>query len=346
MLMKVYVIHPMISSIEQLLKFLHMENTFDLTWDMEAPELLMASEWIYFKKEYFEQFKLLTATAKIRVFLALEAMSPDWNLFDYAIGYDNHLTNGDRFIRLISPFDFFNSFVSTRENSITTLEQAKVELSRKTGFCNFLYSNSHAHPMRDKLFYAISEYKRVDSLGKHLNNVGQMGTGFAGHSMECVPLKSRYKFSIASENAEYAGYTSEKLLTSLEAHTVPIYFGNPDISEDINPKAFINASDFRTMDELVDYVRKVDEDDDLWCQYVLQPWMLEDQMEHHEKRNVDYNQKVISLLSGGGKRRLPQGTHVSNYRNAVLYRNYCMDIYRPTLKTRIKMFLRKMHLIR
>lgn len=344
--MKVYAIHPMISNVEQLLKFLHVENKFDLTWDVESPELLFASEWIYFRKEYFEQFKSLTAIANIRVFLALEAMSPDWNLFDYAVGYDNHLTNGDRFIRLMSPFDFFSSFVSTRENSITTIEQAKKELAHKNSFCNFLYSNAFAHPMRDKLFYAISEYKRVDSLGKHLNNVEVDGTGFEGHSMECVPMKRKYKFSIASENASYAGYTSEKLLTSLEAHTVPIYWGNPDISEDINPKAFINANDFSTIKELVEYVRKVDEDDELWCQYVSQPWITKEQIDRHEKRNIYYNSQIINLLNGGGLRRLPQGTHVSNYRNAVLYRNYCMDVYRPTLKTRIKMILRKLHLMK
>lgn len=300
MIMKVYAIHPMISNAEELLKFLHVEREFDLTWDTESPELLFASEWIYFKKEYFEQFKTLTTIAKVRVFFAGEAISPDWNLFDYAIGFDNHLQNGNRFIRHMSPYDFFDNFVTTRENSISTIEQAKKELSKKIGFCNFLYSNSSAHPMRDKLFYAISEYKRVDSLGKHLNNVNVEGTGFEGHSMECVPLKSRYKFSIASENASYAGYTSEKLLTSLEAHTVPIYFGNPDIIEDINPKAFINANDFATLDELVAYIQKVDEDDELWCQYVCQPWMTEEQMKHHENRTSVYNSLIISILMGGG----------------------------------------------
>lgn len=344
--MKVYAIHPRISSVEELLRSLHIEGEFDLTWDAESPELLFASEWIYFKKEYFELFKTLTATAKIRVFFAGEAMSPDWNLFDYAIGYDNHLQNGDRFIRHMSPYDFFNRFVTTRENTITTKAQAKQELSRKEGFCNFLYSNAFAHPMRDKLFYAISEYKRVDSLGKHLNNVDVEGTGFEGHSMECVQLKSRYKFSIASENASYAGYTSEKLLTSLEAHTVPIYFGNPDISEDINPKAFINANDFSSLDELVAYIQKVDEDDELWCQYVSQPWMTEVQVEHHKKRTDVYNSLISSILMGGGKSRLPEGTHVANYRNAVLYRNYCMDEYKPTWKTRIKMVLRKLQLMK
>lgn len=344
--MTVYAIHPWISNVNELLKFLHVEGKFDLTWDAESPELLFASEWIYFKKEYFEQFKSLMGIAKIRVFMAFEAMSPDWNLFDYAIGYDNHLNNGDRFIRIMSPFDFFYSFVSTRENSITTMEQAREELSHKKGFCNFLYSNAFAHPMRDQLFYAISEYKPVDSLGKHLNNVSIKGTGFEGHSMECVPLKSRYKFSIASENASYAGYTSEKLLTSLEAHTVPIYFGNPDISEDINPMAFINANDFESLDELVAYIQKVDEDDELWCEYVVQPWMTEMQAECHKTRTDDYNAHIINLLMGGGKSRLPQGTHVNNYRNAVLYRNYCMDEYRPTWKTKIKMVLRKMHLMK
>lgn len=48
--------------------------------------------------------------------------------------------------------------------------------------------------MRDKLFYNLSEYKRVDSLGKHLNNVNTKGTGYLGHHKDCVTLKEPYKF--------------------------------------------------------------------------------------------------------------------------------------------------------
>ena len=45
-------------------------------------------------------------------------------------------------------------------------------------------------------------------------------------------MKKPYKFSIAFENAWYPGYTSEKIVTSMLAGTIPIYWGNPDISRE------------------------------------------------------------------------------------------------------------------
>ena len=43
----------------------------------------------------------------------------------------------------------------------------------KENFCNFVYSNSGwADPIREKFYKEISKYKRVDSGGAYLNNIG------------------------------------------------------------------------------------------------------------------------------------------------------------------------------
>lgn len=315
-MLRVYCIHPTIHNVDELLAYLRVEKRYELEWDNNLPDILFASEWIYYKKEYFDTFKRLWNLVKIKVFLAYEAISPDWNLFDYAIGFDDKLINDDRFIRIVNPFILYNKFVSKTKNEIDTIEKAYYELQRKEKFCNFLYSNANAHEMRDRLFYEISKYKRVDSLGRHLNNVGGKGTGFEGYSMECVPLKRPYKFSIASENASYSGYTSEKLLTSLEAHTVPIYFGNPCVCDDFNPCCFINASDFVDLEELVGYICKVDMDDDLWCKIVSSPWMTQKQIKKLEQRTHDYYAQIERLLSQDFllQSKIAQGTHQNLYR--------------------------------
>ena len=314
--MKVYSIHPMTNDVKSLLRYLRLDGSYDLVWDEKNPDILIASEWIYYKKACFDQFRALFDVARIKVMMAYEAISPDWNLFDYAIGFDDRLQNDDRFVRTVSPFILFNGFVTKQINEIETIEEAKMELATKTGFCNFLYSNPNAHPMRDRLFFELSKYKTVDSLGRHLNNVADSGTGYEGHSHECVSIKRKYKFSIASENAVYSGYTSEKLLTSLEAHTVPIYFGNPNVKEDINPEAFIDVSDFDSVESLVAYVREIDNNDELWCKYVSAPWLTREQVMLHKKRNESNREKLEWLLTGDvvGKERLAIGTHQSHYR--------------------------------
>lgn len=340
---KVCALHPYATDVPSLLKYLNLEGDFNLIWDSESPDILFASEHIYTSRAYFEKFRALYYQSKIKVMLAFEAEKPDWNLFDYAVGFDNKYQDPNRFIRLSSPLDMFHKFISKRENEITSVEKAKEELKKKKSFCNFLYSNPNAHPMRDKLFFEISKYKKVDSLGKHLNNVEQMGTGFVNHAGECVQLKSPYKFSIASENAVYCGYTSEKIFTSLEAHTVPIYFGNPDVCEDVNPEAFINANDFESLESLMTYIKKVDENDDLWCKYVSTPWFTPEQTTYHIKRTKEYNEKLRDLLlsSIDGKSMLSIGTRQAIYRDNILSNmypdipkvNYCMI---TRLKNKIK----------
>lgn len=323
--MRIFSLHPYTTDVISFLDYLHLNGNYDLVWDANKPQILFVSEWIYYNQDYFDKFCALFNVAKIKIFLAYEAISPDFNIFDYAIGFDDKLQNDDRFIRLMSPFNLYKSFgsgvhskrfITEITNSIQTIKQAKIELAGKTAFCNFLYSNPNAHPMRDKLFFEISKYKKVDGLGLHLNNVNIAGTGFVGHSLECVPIKRKYKFSIASENAVYSGYTSEKLLTSLEAHTVPIYFGNPNVKDDINQDAFINVNDFNSLESLRDYIREVDNDDELWCKYVSAPWLTPEQIVVHKERDEVFKKKMEVLLTGDieGKERLAEGTHQSRYR--------------------------------
>lgn len=329
-MIKVYFIHEFIHDLDGFANYLRISDNIksQLIWDTDNPDFLFASEWIYFKKHDFKEFKRLWGKAKVRVMYAGEAIEPDFNLFDYFIGFSNKCQMGDRFARIMSPLDMFSSFIHQRENEITSLEQAKLCLSEKRGFCNFLYSNPNAHPRRDQLFYELSTYKKVDSLGRHLNNVGKLGTGFVGHAADCKDIKSLYKFSIASENATFDGYTSEKVYTSLTAHTVPIYWGNKDISEDVNPKAIINANDFASPQDLINYVKYVDEHDDVWLEMIKQPWILPEQMQHHHQRTQKYDEFIEWLFNGeiNDKKRIAEGTHEDNYRMFLLDRAYSMEL--------------------
>jgi len=209
----------------------------------------------------------------------------------------------------------FKDFVVEQEQ-ISTFEDAKRILNKKEKFCNFLYSNYKAHSMRDRLFYKISEYQQVESLGKHLNNVGTRGTGFQGHCSETTYLKMPYKFSIAAENASYEGYTSEKILTSFQAHTIPIYWGNPLIAEQFNEKAFINVHKYTDLNELIKVIKRINESDELWCNMVSQPWQTEEQIRADEQRMWDYINFFDGIFSkcGLGAKRAPEGNCPNVYK--------------------------------
>ena len=76
---------------------------------------------------------------------------------------------------------------------------------------------------RDELFEYLSQYKLVDSGGRHKNNIG-------GSIDDKFLFQQQYKFSIAYENSSTPGYTTEKIIQALAAGTSePIYWGNPEI---------------------------------------------------------------------------------------------------------------------
>ncbi|CAI5963405.1 unnamed protein product [Closterium sp. NIES-65] len=60
------------------------------------------------------------------------------------------------------------------------------------------------------------------------------------HHTHCV--QSHYLFSLAIENTRAPGYVTEKFFYPLEAGTVPIYIGAPDIAAFAPPDSYIDAS--------------------------------------------------------------------------------------------------------
>ena len=295
-----FVLHTYVKDAQSAIHYLqlqHLNQSFEFNWNSETPDYLIATEQIYTDQKLFKEFFKLANKAKVLIFFSREAQSPDFNIFDYAVGFDSQLSNYDRFVQLPTAFDLYPAFLTVCENSIKSKEEASIELNKKNRFCNFLYSNPKAHPLRDQLFFKLSEYKKVDSLGRHLNNTTQKGTGYMGHESDCVLIKNPYKFSIASENACFGGYTSEKILTSLAAHTVPIYFGDPFIEDIINPRCFINVNKYKELDDVLARVQEIDNNDELWYEMVSEPWQTPEQVKTSEKRLSNYLKFFENIFS-------------------------------------------------
>ncbi|SEG15930.1 Glycosyltransferase family 10 (fucosyltransferase) C-term [Butyrivibrio sp. Su6] len=193
-----------------------------------------------------------------RIMLTGENYIPDFNCVDYAIGF-HYLTFEDRYLRAPLYLFYENDYALALE------KHKNYKSIKKEGFCNFIYSNGRdAMKERDDFFYSLSKYKKVDSGGKHLNNIGKAVD-------DKLEFQRKYKFSIAFENASVNGYTTEKILQAFSAGTIPIYYGDPLISKEFNSKAFINCHDFDTFDDVIDRVREIDNNDNLFEEYLSQP---------------------------------------------------------------------------
>lgn len=196
----------------------------------------------------------------IRIFFTGECITPDFNECDYAIGFDR-LTFGDRYARipLYNILQYKNGYQKLKKRKTFTIEDIK-----DRGFCSFVVSNCFTKDRRDIFFELLSKYKMVSSGGRYKNNIG-------GAIKDKHDFLKRYKFNIAFENCSYDGYATEKIMEAFAAGVVPIYYGDPGITKDFNPKAFINASDYDDFDSVVERVKQIDNDEELYLNMLNEP---------------------------------------------------------------------------
>jgi alpha(1,3/1,4) fucosyltransferase len=137
------------------------------------------------------------------------------------------------------------------------------EWAQRPHFCNFIYSN--AGPVERRLFFAaLSKRRFTHSPGVvDTNTEAVPGGRFAvDWWQQKIAYQRQFRFTIAFENKACPGYTSEKLIDALLAGTIPIYWGNPDVSLDVDPRSFVNASSFRSWEKLADYLIEMDDNRD------------------------------------------------------------------------------------
>lgn len=140
--------------------------------------------------------------------------------------------------------------------------------SPKSKFCCWIASNCHRghthNEHRMNFVKELSTYKTVDCGGSCLNNIGYKVD-------DKIQFQKDYKFCVAFENTKQRGYTTEKILQAYQSNCIPIYFGNDMIQQDFNPETFINAHDFNSTQELIDYIIRVDTDEQLYKSYFGKP---------------------------------------------------------------------------
>jgi len=79
-----------------------------------------------------------------------------------------------------------------------------------------------------------------------------------------------YKFVIAFENSSYPGYTTEKIIQPFIAQSIPIYWGNPRVSNDFNENAFIDATN-QSFQDAIQQIIEIDNNDDKAIEMLMQP---------------------------------------------------------------------------
>ncbi|GAA7614489.1 glycosyltransferase family 10 [Helicobacter pylori] len=214
--------------------------------------------------------KILSYQNAKRVFYTGENEAPNFNLFDYAIGFDE-LDFNDRYLRMPLYYAYLhykallvNDTTSPYKlKALYTLKKPSHKFKEnhpnlcalinnesdpwKRGFASFVASNANA-PIRNAFYDALNAIEPVAGGGSVKNTLGYK----VKNKNEFL---SQYKFNLCFENSQGYGYVTEKILDAYFSHTIPIYWGSPSVAKDFNPKSFVNVHDFKNFDEAIDYIK-------------------------------------------------------------------------------------------
>ena len=201
----------------------------------------------------------------IKIAFFTENQLPDLNFADYAVGL-GHINHLDRFFT----FPYFVYELTKRNIKIKDFEMVRNEVlnSRKRKkFCAAVITNPIG--FRLNFIKELNKYKNIDMGGRFHNNVG-------GYVKDKIEFLKQYKFSLAMENSEADGYTSEKIIDAYLAGTIPIYYGDYMVDDYINPKTYILIRNHRDMANKINYIKKIDNDDNLYRSILKEKVFIDD----------------------------------------------------------------------
>ncbi len=150
----------------------------------------------------------------------------------------------------------------------------------KQRFCNFVASADSI--LRNDFVKQLHKYKRVDCAGSVLNNTDELQRRSSRYKSDWSQGKLRYiaqyRFTVAFENKSQPFYIAEKILHPLMVGSIPIYWGAPNIAQFFNPASFINCHDYASFDAVIERIKEIDSNPELYQQYLNAPKILPDSL--------------------------------------------------------------------
>lgn len=209
---------------------------------------------------------------QVRIMHSAENYIPDFNLIDYSI-CPYPVAFGDRNFCLpvcVWPRSHWQSLADKPRSR----EAARALLAEKTLFANFIASHESENHIRGDFFKKLCAYKRVESPGTYLNNMPD-GQTVEFHDESKTDFQRKCKFTLCFESTRHYGFVTEKIMDAFYADTIPVYYGSPTVTDIFNRDAFINVSDFDSMDAAMERIIQLDQDDDAYVEMLSRPILVD-----------------------------------------------------------------------
>lgn len=248
---------------------------------------------------------------------------PNFNECDYAIA-SSRLDFGDRYLRIpLYRLYPINEVAEPYYQRMLRNDYFQSDIDDKgfdRDFCSLVISNSsNRHPVFFELEEKLQQYKKISYGGKYKNNTG-------GRVKDKIGFIADYKFNIAFENSAVEGYTTEKIIEPLYARTIPIYWGNPSVNQEIDPRTFINLQDFDSVDQCIEHIIKVDSNPELYAEYFRHQAIVDTEDTYSKLEAF-----LLNMMDSQKRYRQPYGNQKKydkkRKKESVLYHSFIRKIY-------------------
>ena len=205
------------------------------------------------------------ALRRTAVAMSVEPFLPDARYAQWTADWrhhpsDHHLRYPYWAMQLLSPSG--SSLLSTSREALTETSAPPPR------FCNFIYSNGQCQ-MRNSFFVALHDRKPVDALGRVFRNAEDARLGPRDERQWGATKRqvlADYRFTIAFENTEHPGYTTEKMVDAWLAGSVPIYWGNPAVVADFPAGSYLSLYEAGSMAKLIEQVLEAEHEPERYLQ--------------------------------------------------------------------------------
>lgn len=191
-----------------------------------------------------------------KIFNELETWyKPNFNVFDYSIGFDTE-EHGGKYFRIpcwVWNIDWFNSkyYHDTFLIPLDILTKEFFKYNKREGFASFVFSNECRD--RVEIVETFKKYKNIDVYGSN-------GIILPRGIENKINVISKYKFDFCFENSVFSGSHTEKLIHSKFGGCVPVYKSHESYSIDFNPNCCLQVNGMSN-EEIFELVKEYDNDE-------------------------------------------------------------------------------------
>ncbi len=205
--------------------------------------------------------------------------------FSKVITWQDDLIDGDKFIKFCYPvcLPMTTKLITFSERKLCCLMAA----NKKSKFIHELYSE------RVRAIKYFNQFPdQFDLYGPDWKKKGFKS--YKGWVEDKLKTLRNYKFAICYENTkEVQGYITEKIFDCFQAGVVPIYWGAPNIVDDVPANCFIDRRNFTSYEELHRYILSISEGE--FNQYLdnMRTYLASDQA-----KKYTVNESVLAVVNG------------------------------------------------